>query len=216
MPEPKANVVERTIDSIRKAIQNGQYAPGQRLIVADLVQELAVSAGPVREAIRRLTGEGLVDFVPNRGAMVRKLDARAISDIFRIREVIEGLAARLASENIDRPGNRDRLREEQKAGVAAAKAGGGIYIDHNRRFHTLIYEIADNDRLTEVAQQMTASIYRLNYHSLMDASYAKRSASDHNTIVRAILAGDGDAAEREMRAHIAAAGMAMQNAISTV
>src|ERR1700716_154277 len=96
MGEHAETVVEYTIGSLRNAIGEGRLAPGQRLVVADVTKMFGVSAGPVREAIRRLTGEGLVDITPHRGATVRQFSTGEVREIFEVREMIEGLAAKLA------------------------------------------------------------------------------------------------------------------------
>lgn len=91
-----STVVDCAIHALREAIRTGKLEPGQRLIVADISRMLNVSGGPVREAIRRLTGEGLVQIVPHRGASVRKVSSSEIKELFELREAVEGLAARLA------------------------------------------------------------------------------------------------------------------------
>src|SRR3982074_2617130 len=93
-------VVEHTISALRDAIRDGRVAPGQRLVVADITKMLGVTNGPAREAIRRLTGEGLVEIIPHRGASVREFTSGGVYDISQFREVIEGLAARLAAEKM--------------------------------------------------------------------------------------------------------------------
>src|ERR1700716_1155716 len=97
-------VVEHTISALRDAIRDGRVAPGQRLVVADITKMLGVSNGPVREAIRRLTGEGLVEITPHRGASVRKFTPDDVREIFQLREVIEGLAARLSARKMPAKG----------------------------------------------------------------------------------------------------------------
>ena len=91
-------VVEHVIRSIREAIQTGRLAQGERLVVADVARMFGVSVGPVREAIRRLTGDGLVVFTPHRGASVRAYTERDVRDVFQLREAIEGYAAKLAAD----------------------------------------------------------------------------------------------------------------------
>jgi len=205
-------VVEYAINAIREQIRDGRLAEGQRLVVAEVTRRLGVSNGPVREAIRRLTGEGLVEITPHRGAAVREFSNRDVREIFEVREVLEGLAARLAAERIGQ-GDRDRLRalhEESKAVLA----GGKGYIDHNQSFHEMIYALAGNERVREQARQLTLPIYRRRLHHLMDPGYARASAAEHALIVEAILEGDGAAAERAMRNHIRNSGVAMLEAVA--
>ncbi|MEI9984048.1 MAG: GntR family transcriptional regulator [Aliidongia sp.] len=211
-PHPET-VVEHTIAAIREAIRDGRFAPGQRLIVADVTKLLGVSAGPVREAVRRLTGEGLVEITPHRGATVRAFAAKDVREIFQVREMIEGLAARLAAEHVAAGDNRQRLDEALAEMRRIVTAGGAGYVEHNHAFHELIYRLAANDRVRETAVQLTLPIYRMRYHYLMDPAYTRISAAEHELIAEAILAGDGMRAERMMRNHIRNSGVAMLEAL---
>src|SRR4051812_16469171 len=93
--------VDRTAALIRQQIVEGRLVPGQRLIARDLVEQLGISRGPLREAFRRLAADGLVDLIPNRGAMVRRLSNDEIAQVYQIREALEGYAARRAAELIE-------------------------------------------------------------------------------------------------------------------
>jgi DNA-binding GntR family transcriptional regulator len=213
MRKSAETVVEQTIAAMRERIRDGRFAQGQRLVVAEVTRELGVSAGPVREAIRRLTGEGLIEIEPHRGASVRTLTPKDLREIFELREAVEGLAARLAAERIGAGGHRAALEAllTQMRRVLADQGRG--YIEHNHDFHELIYRISGNDRLGETAAQLTLPIYRLRYHDRMDRSYVRTSAAEHELIAEAILEGDGLRAERTMRNHIRNSGMAMMEAL---
>ena len=102
-------VVDYTIEVLRDAIRTGRFVPGQRLIVADISQEFSVSAGPVREAIRRLTGEGLIEIVPHRGASVQQIGTKAFRQIYQLRSAIQVAAAHLTAENSANPTSWDDL-----------------------------------------------------------------------------------------------------------
>src|SRR5690554_6397314 len=92
-PQPRrpGNSAELTLNQLRAAIQHGQFAPGQRLIEVDLMKAFSVTRGPLREALRRLGVEGIVELVPNRGAIVKEFSPNELVDLFRIRESVEGL-----------------------------------------------------------------------------------------------------------------------------
>jgi DNA-binding GntR family transcriptional regulator len=213
LKEHPESVVELTIVAIRNAIKDGRFAPGQRLVVADVTRMFGVSNGPVREAIRRLTGEGLVDIQPHRGAVVREYKSKDIREIFEVREMVEGLAARLAAERGQAGDGRTRLEaalEDMRRSVAAQGAG---YVEHNHDFHQIIYDMAGNQRVQDMAAQLTLPIYRMRFHYLMDPNYAKTSASEHELIAEAIFAGDGPRAERMMRNHIRNSAAAMLEAV---
>lgn len=207
-------VVEQTAEALREAIRHGRLVPGQRLVVADLTRQFQVSAGPAREVINRLIGEGVVEIVPHRGATVRTLSPDQVREIFEVREVIEGLAARLAAKAVGRSREgatlvRDSIAEMHR--IVARQSPE--YIEHNHRFHAMIYDLAGNARARAVAIGLTLPIYQLRYHRLMDTAYAAVSAAEHDVIAEAILAADGDAAEAAMRTHIRHSAEAMAEAL---
>lgn len=207
MPDKPANDapsdtrVEHIIRSIRDAVREGHLVQGQRLVVADISREFGTSAGPVREAIRRLAGEGLLEFTPHRGATVRRFTERQIREIFQVREAVEGYAARLAAENIHRSDFRERLtacRERLRQSVDAHVAHTRIKQD----FHDLLYEIGGNSALQETAERLTSPLYRLRVNALTGQGRARMSLHEHEAIIDAILAGEGARAEQLMRAHL--------------
>ena len=200
-------------NALRQGIKDNLFAPGQRLVINDICQHLGISAGPVREAIRRLTGEGLVVFEPNKGASVRRFDAADIEEIFEVRIAIESRAAELAAQRIGNGDNRARLTALIGDGAAAVETGGAVYIDHNARLHRLIYEIAGNRRLAEIAEGLTLPLYRMQLHALMERPAAEISHREHLEIVDAILAGKADDARLAMRRHVAQSGVAMADSV---
>src|SRR3954451_19025494 len=109
-------------EKIRTRIAEGEWGPGTRLVERDLAEEFQVSQVPVREALRALESEGFVDLLPRRGAVVRDLTRSVVSDLFDIRQVLEGLVARLVADRVDDDGlapppavPRDRRRAPRPA-----------------------------------------------------------------------------------------------------
>lgn len=195
-------LVEHLTDSIRQSIRLGHLVPGQRLVVAELAGMFGASAGSVREAIRRLTGEGVLEFTPHKGASVRSVNERDIREIFQVREAVEGLAARLAAENITRA---DYAAKLSAVGVALREASAIThpqYSDARQAFHDVLYEIAGNSVLRETALRMTFPLYRLFFNAHVSAERALDSLAEHEGIIAAVLAGDGLRAERLMRIHL--------------
>lgn len=197
------STVARVTEELRKRIKTGRFAPGQRLIEAELTSMLDVSRGPLREAMARLAGDGLVLIEPNRGATVRALARDEVSSIAAIREVLEGLAARLAADHIDAPGQRATFRKawtEMSAGPARTNAGD--YVDANERFHSTIVRISGNAPLAQLLEQLRTPLFRFQFRSRITAVNLERGHEDHTAIAEAILDGDPDAAERAMRRHL--------------
>ncbi|TQM01779.1 GntR family transcriptional regulator [Pseudonocardia kunmingensis] len=202
------SVVDRIADELRRRIRRGELVGGQRLIEAEWTQELGVSRGPVREALGRLASEGLVVIEAKRGAVVRRLLAKDIDDLYEARAAIEGQAAAAAARRIDEGGHRAAL-EELMAEHDDFVGGGefGPYLGVSVRFHELVLEIADNEILSRLGGQLHVLAYHLQATRVSRATgpvphlSVSGSAECHREIGSAILRGDAYAAERLMREH---------------
>lgn len=211
----ESTVVDYTIDALRDAIRSGRLAPGQRLVVADVTAMLSVSAGPVREAIRRLTGEGLIEIVPHRGASVRRITLRDLEEIFELRGAIEGLAARLAAQHASEGNFREELYTlMEEMGVYAAGEDVTGYLRTNTAFHDLIYRMSGNQRLRTLAAQLVMPVYQIRLPERMDRAAMQISFKDHKLIAAALIEGDGEAAEAAMRIHVAQAGEGLKETLA--
>jgi DNA-binding GntR family transcriptional regulator len=209
-PDPKGTTAKRPVttvariaDELRKGIKTGRFAPGQRLIEADLTRLLGVSRGPLREAMARLAGDGLVTIEPNRGVTVKTLTRAEVRGIAAIREMLEGLAARLAAEHITVGSNRAEFRKawaEMSSGPA--RTNPSDYVDANERFHTTIVRIGGNAPLEQLLEQIRTPLFRFQFRSRFTTVNLDRGHKDHSAIAEAILAGDAEEAERVMRRHL--------------
>jgi DNA-binding GntR family transcriptional regulator len=201
--QPPVTTVTRIAEELRRGIREGRFAPGQRLIEADLTRALGVSRGPLREAMARLAGDGLVKIEPNRGVTVRALTREDVRSIAAIREMVEGLAARLAAEHIDAGSNReDFKRVWAEMNGARARSNASDYVDANEKFHTMIVRIGGNAILAQLLQQLRTPLFRFQFRSRFAVPSLERGHRDHAAIATAILAGDARAAELAMRRHL--------------
>lgn len=210
---PRETVVEHLIHAIREAIRHGRYVQGQRLVVADVGRTFGVSVGPVREAIRRLTGEGLLEFTPHRGAVVRVFNERDVREIFQVREALEGYAAKQAAEHIDRADYASRLRACQQRLHQTTGESVSVLSTARQEFHDLLYEIAGNAILQEAARRVTFPVFRLHFNELTGQARARQSLQEHDEIIDAVLSGDGVRAERSMRSHLRNGAIAVCEAL---
>jgi DNA-binding GntR family transcriptional regulator len=201
------------VQAIRSGIKEGIYAPGQRLIESELTRTFGVSRGPLREAMWRLAGEGLVRIEPNRGVTVRKLSRAEVRHIYEIREMLEGLAARLAADQIDSGDHRSRLRSAQRTLDQCRKTNDvNGYILANEQLHELIVELSENELLSSLLGQLRVPIFRLQFRRFLAIPSAiSASAEQHAEVLNAILAGESGAAERAMRRHIRESGQLIQD-----
>ncbi|HEX6236123.1 MAG TPA: GntR family transcriptional regulator [Acidimicrobiales bacterium] len=194
---------EAVQEAIRLAIVSGRYQQGERLLEDQLAQELDVSRNPVREALQALTTEGFVVIEPRRGARVATVSVERATELFEVREVLEGLVARLAAERRT-PEQLDGLRALLQEGVELVAAGGLAELpDLNTRFHTSLVTAAGNQMLAEILGRLSPVISWVYAHRI--AKRGEHSWREHAAIVDAIAAGDGRLAQTRASEHIAAA-----------
>ena len=187
---------------IRAAILDGRLEPGQRLKEEELARELGISRTPVREALLVLQTEGLVEGAPNRGAAVRAYDDADLDDLYQLRAVLEGFAARLAAARISAE-QVERLRAscERFAALRAAEDVDEL-VAENLVFHDTILEAAGSERLTALVRGVVQ--LPLVYRSYHWYSPEQRLISDHyHRQLAAALAGrDAERAEMVMKEHV--------------
>jgi DNA-binding GntR family transcriptional regulator len=198
--QPDSSAVERVIAHIRNGIRDGRFAPGQRLIESDLQISLHVSRGPIREAIRRLAADNIVQVELHKGARVRKVSAAEIKAIYEVREVLEGLACRLAAQNL-KPQDR-RLQTLERQFDKTFDGTAQSYLRYNENLHHLILQMSANAELIRLVENLQIASFILLVHVLVEASSIRRARSEHRPIVDAILKKDAARAERAMRNHI--------------
>lgn len=199
----RGGIVEYVVDQLRTGVLQGRYAPGQRLIEADLTQDLRVSRGPLREAFRRLSAEGLIEIVPNRGAIVRRLTLPEMRELFQIRIALETLAARLASNAMADPKTKERFeREIEPIWNDHLRVTGPAYIDENHQFHDAVVRASGNRQLLTLTRQLRLPVLMYQLARTLKAENIAASLSEHRVIARAILAGDAKLAEKSVTNHL--------------
>ncbi|MET7394338.1 GntR family transcriptional regulator [Dactylosporangium sp. NPDC005572] len=196
---------ERAVEQLRERILGGEYAPGERLGEVDLAEKLGVSRTPVREALRRLSAEGLVELTTNKGARVVEYPREDLDHIFEIRARLEGLAARSAATtasaaDIDR---LDAIATELKEHSEAGRLEEVYRL--NADYHATLNGLAGSPVVAAtVAHLVHASVLMRTLHAFDEAAH-RRSVNHHLEIVAALRARDGDWAEAVMRAHLLSA-----------
>jgi DNA-binding GntR family transcriptional regulator len=205
-PLASAGLQERVLDELRQAIVGGEYTPGMALSEVALAQAFGISRTPVREAIKQLQVEGLVKVVPRVGTFVAEASRRDVVELFELKEVLEGLAARLLAMR-GRVAEVDRLVESLRESEAAVSGGEAErYAGLVHEFHGVIVEGADNANL---ASHYRTLMNQLAYHRLVLTSLSRpgrpdRSVAEHRTVLERILAKDPHGAEAAMRDHVRA------------
>jgi DNA-binding GntR family transcriptional regulator len=175
---------------IRDRILQGIYVPGFRLVIDSLAREFGTSIIPVREAIRRLEAEGLVEYQRNAGARVAPIDPRAFAEILSVLALLEGYATALAAPRLERS-DIDRLRELNGHMREAIQGGAPLrFSELNREFHFTIYARCPNAYLVENIRQAWArldSVRRTVF--LYIPTRGLQSTAEHEEIVQAIEMG---------------------------
>lgn len=203
----KVSAVERVVHALRTRLAQGDYAPGHHLVESELTEELGVSRGSVREAFRLLVAEGLLTNELNRGIRVRRLSRDDVIALYQVREVLEGLGARLAAGRIAVADYKERLRALQKEMTAAIAAPDvDRYYDLNEALHALVLEMSGNSYVRQMVAQLRIPAMRLQFRQRKQLERSRRSHDDHKPLIRALLAGDDAAAELAMREHIRHSG----------
>jgi DNA-binding GntR family transcriptional regulator len=199
----RGQTVDDIIGRLRGAILAGRIVPGQRLIANDLTEQLGVGRGSIREAFQRLAADGLLDIIPNRGAVVRRLSRDHVRELFQIRVNLEGLGARLAAEQIDRSDHRQQfLSVWDEVKPDGSERSWALFMQQNRIYHRTIVSIGENKQLTELIDNLQLPIVMFQVGQAMRPENSERSHRDHVLIADAILSGDPDAAENAMRKHL--------------
>lgn len=195
-----ASLGNSVYNELRQRIIEGHLKPGGRLREIELSELLGVSRTPVREAIKRLENEGLAAYVSSRGAIVAELTPEQASDLYAVREILEGAAAGFAARHASRAEVHllesflDLQRDIDSAPEAKARA--------NRQFHQTIYHMAHNRYLLGIltkAQDYMVLLHRTTYYA---EGRAESALDEHTEIVEAIKAGDSARAEQAARNHI--------------
>jgi DNA-binding GntR family transcriptional regulator len=195
---------EAAADLIRRAILDGRLVPGQRLTEESLARDLRISRTPVREALRVLQAEGLVDSAPYQGSTVRTYDLDDLDDMYQLRALLEGYAARRAAVRIDDDG-LEKLRASVERLVAIGDATDdnvAQIVEENLYFHTTILDIAGSLRLAEMVRKVIELPLVYKAYHWYSRDQKRLSEHAHEQLVQVLASRDGDRAELTMRAHV--------------
>jgi DNA-binding GntR family transcriptional regulator len=188
--------------AVEKDILSGKRRPGDHLNEQEIADRFKVSRTPVREAMRQLAAAGLVQISPRKGVFVARVSVKKLLELFELMTELEALSAAMAAR---------RARPEQKKALEAlhlktkrltrASADAEAYFDESSGFHRLIFEASQNAELAELANQMYTRLLPYRRRQLGVTLRPAESFAEHDAVLRAILAGDAEAAAAAMRAH---------------
>mgnify|MGYP003835669639 CR=1 FL=1 len=193
---------EVIFDTLREAIITGELKPGERLMEVKLAEKMGVSRTPVREAIRMLELEGLVNMYPRKGAHVAELSVKDIMDVLEVRASMDSLATRLAAERITDEEIKELKQIQAQFVNYADKDNLQGTIKKDVEFHELIYRASRNDRLLQIANNLREQVQRFRVIYLKDYSSPKNLIKEHEEICSAISARNLDMAQEFAQTHI--------------
>ncbi|SEB64425.1 transcriptional regulator, GntR family [Paramicrobacterium humi] len=192
---------EQVTEHLRDSIVSGELPRGQRLVEEQLAEQFGVSRGPIRDALRRLEIESLVESRGN-GTYVIGIDVRDIDELYSLREAIELLAADLALSNVGGDGWGEMAACVETLENAADARDGDGFAAADIQFHNLIYALSGHRRLADVWRQYSpilGTLLRTTVHVELDLH---ESAGKHRTLLELMKTGDGQAVAKELREHL--------------
>jgi DNA-binding GntR family transcriptional regulator len=203
-PEPEyASRSELAYQKLRQAIEAGELKPGQRVMEVEIADWLKVSRTPVREALRRLESEGMLEMEPRNGLVVASISRQAMLELYVMREVLEGTAARLCARNA----SDIELLELSELVKREAKLVDDLdaLVRHNRQFHEAVHRGAHNRYLEKSLSAVNDSMWLLGRSQMLIPDRAQESVREHAELLKAIERRDPDAADEVARRHVQSA-----------
>lgn len=207
-PDSKHDVLthaDRAFQALQSDITKGDIKPGTKISETELANRYGISRGPLREAMQRLEGRGLIERIPHVGTRVVSLNLNELLEIYQVREALEGLACRLAAENMtdDEISSLGLLLEKHAADTQVQSGQAYFQKEGDLDFHYQIVKGAKNEHL---AKQILSELYHLlrmyRYQCSLSEGRPQRALKEHLAILDAIADRDGDLAEMLMRKHI--------------
>ncbi|MGI6144315.1 MAG: GntR family transcriptional regulator [Clostridia bacterium] len=197
-------------ETLREAILKGVFKPGERLMENQLADEMGVSRTPVREAIRKLELEGLVEAIPRKGAYVTEISSKDVSEVFEIRAALESLACGLAAERATPEEIEEMERHLVEENEYLHNDDLSLTVNTDVDLHALIYKAARNEKISSLISKLKDQVFRLRSTSIMLPGRKKESLLEHQKIVQAISQRDVELAQKLGQEHVKYAEKAMQ------
>jgi DNA-binding GntR family transcriptional regulator len=196
------SLMEDIARHLSDAIIEGRIHPGQPIVESELQRALGVSRAPLREALLKLEGQGLVKIVPRKGAFIRSMTPRWIKEIFMVRAWLEGLAARLTAEQVEpqRYGELERILEDM--GRSARQKDFKGYFFRHWDFHRFFIEGSQNQALMRRIEIMRRESLWLSYSITYFEHHHQSSQKTHKRILDLFRKGNADEVELAVRSHI--------------
>lgn len=201
-PASDASLRNKVFKYIKSQIISGAYGPGETLLESKLADELGVSRTPIREAIRLLEMEGLIETTTKKGAIVLGISQQDVEDIYAIRQLVEGLAARWAAERLSAADLKELQKTYELMEFYAQKHEVEEIAELDNKFHQMIYEAAGSKILYLTLRNLHQYVQIARLKSLSMQNRLPLTLSEHHAILEAFEAKNANAAEKAMTEHV--------------
>ena len=211
----RSSLHDEVVTALREMIVTGELEPGERIIEKDLSQQLGVSRTPIREAIKTLVLDGLVDSPPHRGAQVKLLEAEEIESLFDVIAVLEALAAQRAAQNL-KPGELRKLETLHRNMRAAFEdENRSRYFELNTAIHDFLMQQSGNDILFNTHARLMLRASRGRYLAILSGTRWGEAMEQHEGLMKALRAGDAEAAFEIWRNHLTMTGETLLSSLES-
>jgi DNA-binding GntR family transcriptional regulator len=187
---------------IKKQITRGFIGPGEKVYANKIAKDLNVSRTPVREALQRLSSEGLVKITPNKAMVVAEVSVEDAKEVLQVRGVLEGLAASICAKKINEKEIQKFEKIVQKMNIAVKKGDLTNYCEVDDEFHELILKICGNKRIMKIRESLDNFIYRFRVKSLSVAGRLENSRIEHKNILESLKQHESEKAEILSKEHM--------------
>ncbi|MBR9771753.1 MULTISPECIES: GntR family transcriptional regulator [Halomonas] len=208
-PLKRSSLYEAVAERLREMVLEGELAPGSRIAEKPLCEAFGVSPTPLRQALKVLASEGLVEMLPHRGARVTRVDRDEVRDLFEVMAALESLAGNLLAVRASDADIAEirRLHDEMMGYFADNQRKR--YFALNQRIHQRLADLSGNRVLKDLEQSLTLRITRARYMANLDASRWEESAREHSYFVEALEARDAQALSEALSLHMRKTGQAV-------
>lgn len=213
-PVRRQSLHEQAIDQLRDMIVEGELGPGVRLVEAEICRHLDISRTPLREALKVLASEGLIELLPNRGARVTQVSVEQVGELFEAIAGIEGMAAELACRRM----TGDDLEQLKAMHERIVRLHGERkrheYFQLNHQIHEIVVRLAGNRILAETHAKLLARARRIRYMAILSTARWDEAVGEHAGFMNALVARKAQRAGEIWRRHVARTGEVVQAALS--
>ncbi|MCZ6664800.1 MAG: GntR family transcriptional regulator [Gammaproteobacteria bacterium] len=209
-PIQRRSLHREVVDRLRTMIVEAELTPGERIAEGEICEQLGISRTPLREALKVLASEGLIDLLPNRGTRVSRITGKEIGELFEVISGIERMAGELAADRATDKDIENLAKLQERMEQHHRNDERHQYFDLNQQVHELIVRMADNSVLIAVHANLMMKVRRARYLAIMSRGRWDESVKEHAEIREAIMAREPARAGALIMLHVRKTGEIIQ------